>query len=308
MANKIIKIPISDIDGLRSDGGYSFRYRIVSKDGNRKSEWSDINNITYQTDLASGYVYSFYERQGYGKPQLFYKNFATPTTNVYLDPHTIGTGGSPYDPLVVFQNLIDYNQNIKSSISISEDTEGLLVYSWDSLENLPYPGEQKFDVYLSYRDIDIGTGTTAWGGWSFAGTTTSNNFSFTSPGNSQYVQAAVFLSSYPKLTNIYNQITNFVSISSQFNVYRDSGISTVGASTTPAAGGKYSASITGLISFPAFGWSGRRVYADTAPTGQDRNAFGTAKVTVKSRTSANEIVVESNATLPAGSIYNLSLL
>ena len=66
MANKIIKVPVKDIDGLNKDGGYSFRYRIVSKDGNRKSEWSEITTINYEGSLDNGavtaYPLSFYER------------------------------------------------------------------------------------------------------------------------------------------------------------------------------------------------------------------------------------------------------
>jgi hypothetical protein len=313
MTNKIIKIPISDVDGLRSDGGYSLRYRIVSKDGNRKSEWSDLTNINYESDLTYGYIKSFYERQGFGKPYLSYYNTTyvppggTPDPNNYLDPHTIGTtGGIAYSvPSVSY--LLNSDQYITSSISIPEDTEGVLTYSWGSLENLPYPPEQKFDVYLSYRDATFG-----WSDWSFAGTTTSNNFSFTSPSQGQYVQAAVFLSSYPKLTNIYNQPMNFVSISSQFNVYRDAGSSTITASATaPAAGGKYSATITNLNeAFPTTGYSGRRVYADSGASTHDRAAFGDAKVTVKSRvsTSTTSIIVESNTVLPTTTLYNVSLI
>lgn len=239
MANKIIKIPVTDIDGLRSDGGYSFRYRITSKDGNRTSEWSDLSTISYNTDLAFGNVQSFYERQGSSRPYLFYYDTTyvppgSPTNpNNYLDPHTLGIGYSPASVSYV----ISTDHYITSSIKISEDTEGVLEYSWASLANLPYPGQQKYDVYLSYRDA-----TSGWGGWKFAGTTTANVFSFTSPLPGQYVQAAVFLSSYPKLDNIYNQPMNFVSISSIFNVYRDEGSATITASgTAPAAGGKYAA-------------------------------------------------------------------
>lgn len=292
MANKVIKIPVSTVEGLRSDGGYSLRYRIVSKDGNRKSQWSEVSNINFQTDIAFGDVYSFYERLGYGKAVL-------DSASTSLDPHPTNA----YSPTHVFQNLAPLGYNITSSITISEETEGILNYSWGSLEG--YPVLQKFDVYLSYRDAANG-----WSSWSFAGTTTANNFSFASPYQGQYVQAAVFLSSFPKLDNIYHNEINFISISSQFNVYRDTGPANLGTRAAAPTGGKATARITNLAeSFPTTGYSGRRVYADTTGTSGDRAAFGDAKVTVRSRVSATEIEVESNINFPIDKvIYNVSLV
>lgn len=292
MANKVIKIPLADVDGLKAEGGYDLRYRIVSKDGTRKSEWSEISSINFQTDIAFGQVYSFYERLGYGKPLL---EAATTQT----DPHP--TNG--YNPAYVFTNLAPFDYNVKSSISISEDTEGILTYSWDPLDK--YPVSPKVDVYLSYRDAANG-----WGGWNYAGTTSSTSFSFISPYQGQYVQAAVFLSSFPKLDNIYHNETNFVSISSAFNVYRDVGAATIGTVTAKTAGTRATAIISSLAeTFPLTGWSERRVYADTTALSRDRNAFGEAKVTVIERISNTSIRVASNVDFVSGTtIYNVSLI
>lgn len=301
MPNKIVKIPVSEVDGLLSTGGYSLRYRVKSKDGSRKSDWSEISNIYYQTDIANGKIYSFYERMGFGRPRLAYYNLSNPSdVNNNTDPHDLPTS-SAYNLASVFEFLT--NQYVTSSISISEDTEGLLTYTWDSLET--YPVNQKFDVYLSFRDSANG-----WSGWSFAGTTLANTFSFTSPYQGQYVQAAVFLSSYPKLDNIFQQETNFVSISSQFNVYRDAGASNLATRVAAPTGGKATAQITGLAeTFPTSGYSGRRVYADTSATSGDRAAFGEAKVVVRRRLSNTSIEVESNVDFAADiTIYNLSLV
>jgi hypothetical protein len=294
MANKVIKVPVKDIDGLSEAGGYSFRYRISSKDGNRKSEWSDIININYQTDIAYGHIYSFYERLGFGRA-----NLESETTKV--NPHPT----NPYDPLYVFTNLAPYGYNIASSISLSEDNEGILNYTWDSLERHGDYANQKFDVYLSFRSAADG-----WSEWSFAGTTTSNTFSFASPLQGQYVQAAVFLSSFPKLNDIYHNETNFISISNQFNVYRDAGPANLGTRTAKATGTKATARITSLAeNFPSAGWSGRRVYADSSATGGDRNAFGEAKVVVVRKVSDTEIEVESNVNFAADiTIHNVTLV
>ncbi len=71
MANKIIKIAVKDIDGLQSNGEYRLRYRIKSKDGTRKSEWSDIANLSYPLN-DNGQVSSFYELyvSPYERPNL----------------------------------------------------------------------------------------------------------------------------------------------------------------------------------------------------------------------------------------------
>lgn len=309
MANKIIKIPVSSIDGLNENGGYSLRYRIASKDGNRKSEWSDITNINFATDIGFGYVYSFYERLGFGKARLEYYNLAAPLdANNFKDPHSVLIGSpaqeQAYSITSVFR-FLPQGDRIDSSISISQDTEGILTYSWDSLERYGTYAQQKFDVYLCFRDDASG-----WGNWNFAGTTTANSFSFTSPLQGQYVQAAVFLSSFPKLDNIYHNETNFVSISSPFNVYRDSGVASVSSWTVPGTGGKYSATLSGLAEkFPANGWQGRKVYADTTASSKDRGAFVEALVTVKRRISDSSIEIEtSNSGATTGNIYNVSLV
>lgn len=313
MANKIIKVPVKDIDGLNKDGGYSFRYRIVSKDGNRKSEWSEITTINYEGSLDNGavtaYPLSFYERiaSNNSAPILAYYNEASPTdANNYLDPHTLTISSVVTQPYEVSQvtNFLDIDTYITSSITTSKDSEGVLEYKWGSLQKYDDFLQQKFDVYLSFR-----TETDGWGGWSFAGTTTENTFSFNAPsGPLQYVQAAVFISSYPKLDNIYGQETNFISISPPFNVYRnDDGPVTVVAGTAPATGGKYTATISGLTeNFPANGWNDRKVYADSTVLGGGRTGFPEDTI-VRSRSSATSFVVEASTAI-SGTKYNISLV
>ena len=310
-------MPVKDIDGLNKDGGYSFRYRIVSKDGNRKSEWSEITTINYAgTDGAftiSAIPLSFYERISAtnSPPILAYYNEALLTDeDNYLDPHELvihpGNTVSNSQPYSVEQvtSFLDIDTYITSSITTSKDSEGVLEYKWGSLQKYADFLQQKFDVYLSFR-----TEADAWSGWSFAGTTTENTFSFTAPpGALQYVQAAVFISSYPKLDNIYGQETNFISISPPFNVYRnDDGPVTVVAGSAPATGAKYTATISGLTeNFPANGWAGRKVYADAAASGGGRTGFPEDTV-VRSRASATSFVVEASTAI-SGTKYNISLV
>lgn len=281
MANKIITIPVSDIDGLQSTGAYRLRYRIKSKDGIRKSEWSDLATLSYPLN-GSGQVSSFYEMYvpPYQRPSLSSTSLDDPhPSNAYAVTdvsYLIGTG------------------YITSTIKSSEDDSGVYTYSWSGVED--YPVAKNFDVYLSWK-----TSAGTWSNWSLAGTTTSTEFSFKKPvATHQYVQAAVFLSSYPKLTNIFGYLgeITFVSISPAFSTYYDAS-ATVG---TPSGTGPYRATITGLTSLPSTSViSGRRVFA-TADVGN----FGTGAVTVVS-TSGTSMVVTSPNTLVAGAVVDVRL-
>jgi hypothetical protein len=291
MANKIVKIPVKDVQGLRSDGGYLLRYRIKSKNDGLTSDWSELQRLSYprtknilsETDSQS--FYELYVTGNSNRPLLT-------DTDPDDDPHDFGRA---YSVNTIISGMgADSTKYITSSIDIPDKDNGILVYSWDSSELQKYPVAQEFDVYLSYR-----TEANAWGDWVFAGTTSSYTFSFKSPGIGQYVQAAVFLSSYPKLTNIYRKETNFVSLSPIFNAYKDSGTSTLG---TVSGSGPFVATITGLTQdFPAFGWAGRRVYVSGSN-------FGEGKVTVRNRVSASSIVVESNITMTAGTLTQVRLV
>ena len=92
-------------------------------------------------------------------------------------------------------------------------------------------------------------------------------------------------------------------------MYRDSGNATVTPITTPPTGVRYAATISGLAETTAAnGWSGRRVYADTDSSSNDRAAFGENKVTVYAR-GANTLTVKSDITpFTAGTIWNVSLV
>lgn len=284
MANKIIKIAVKDIEGLQSSGEYRLRYRIKSKDGTRRSEWSDIATLSYPLN-DNGQVSSFYE--------------------LYVPPYGIRPildDGANEDPhpsngysIATFTTALDVTTYIKSSITPLSDDSGIYTYSWNSIDD--YPVAQKFDVYLSWKS------TTAWSNWIFAGTTTSNNFSFKKPDSSyQFVQAAVFLSSYPKLTNIYGHLaeTTVVSISPTLSTYSSSTTGTIGSKT---GAGPYRAIITGLTNLPASSViSGRRVFA-TAGGGN----FGSGAVTVVSTSLGTEMVISSPNDINTGTVTNVRL-
>jgi len=284
VANKIIKIAVKDIDGLQSSGEYRLRYRIRSKDGTRKSEWSDIANLSYPLN-DNGQVSSFYELYvpPYGRPIL--------DDGANADPHP-----SNGYTIATFTAALDVTTYIKSSITPLTDDSGIYTYSWNSIDD--YPVTQKFDVYLSWKS------TTTWSSWIFAGTTTANNFSFKKPDSSyQFVQAAVFLSSYPKLTNIYGHLaeTTVVSISPTLSTYSSSTTGTIGSIT---GSGPYRATITGLTNLPASSViSGRRVFATTLGTG----SFGSGAVTVVSTSGGTDMVVTSPNTFTAGTVTNVRL-
>jgi hypothetical protein len=283
VANKIIKIAVKDIEGLQSSGEYRLRYRIKSKDGTRKSEWSDITNLSYPIN-ENGQVSSFYELYvpTSGRPNL--------SDGAGDDPHP----SNGYTVSTV-NSAIDAAKYVKSSITPLTDDSGIYTYSWSSIDD--YPVTQKFDVYLSWKS------TTAWSDWIFSGTTTANNFSFKKPLSTyQFVQAAVFLSSYPKLTNIYGTLaeTTFVSISPTLSTYSSSTTGTIGSLT---GSGPYRATITGLTNLPASGViSGRRVFA-TSGSGN----FGSGAVTVVSTSSEISMVVTSPNIINTGTVTDVRL-
>ena len=285
MANKIVKIPISEIQGLRTDGSYLLRYRVKSSnDGLLFSEWSEPYKLSFPSN-TNGQISSFYELY---VPPYGLRPILDNGSN--LDPHP----SNGYTITVVTAGLND-STYIKSSIVPPSDDSGIYTYSWSSLE--AYPVTQKFDVYLSWKS------TTAWSDWTFAGTTVANNFSFKKPDSSyQYVQAAVFLSANPKLTNIYGHLaeTTFVSISPTLSTYTSSTTGTIGSKT---GSGPYRATITGLTNLPASSViSGRRVFA-TAGGGN----FGSGAVTVVSTNAGTEMVITSPNDITVGTVTNVRI-
>lgn len=277
MANKIIKIAVKDIDGLKTGGEYELRYRIKSKDGTRKSEWSDITNLSYPLN-DNGQVSSFYELyvSPYDRPNL--------SDGAGADPH-------PSNSYVVET----VNPVITSSIVPPSDDSGIYTYSWGSVAE--YPVTQKFDVYLSWK-----SGST-WLDWTFAGTTTSNNFSFKKPNSTyQYVQAAVFLSSYPKLTNIYGPLaeTTFVSIANRISTYYSATGSVTSTGVTGAP--PYRTTITGLSGLPSTkDISGRKVFAT-----DNGGSLGVGSVTADS-VSGTTLTVTSTTALTVGAVTDVRL-
>jgi hypothetical protein len=291
MVNKIVKIPVADINGLRSDGGYSFRYRIKSTDGSRKSDWSELTNLSFPLS-DSGSTKSFYELYVGGVPGFGSRPVLSDGSNA--DPHD---SNAAYSVATVITD-IGIDNFIKSAITSAEDDSEIYTYSWSSLAE--YPVNQTFDVYLSWK-----TGST-WSDWAYSGTTTSNNFSFKKESlTAQYVQAAVFLSSYPKLTNIYGNIPEitFVSISPAYSTYYDAAATVQAQSGTSP--GPYKATISNLANVPSTATiSGRRVFVDD-------NLLGSGAVTVVSTSGGNTMIVrsENNINTTGGNVtvYNLRL-
>jgi hypothetical protein len=299
MANKIVKIPVADINGLKNDGSYSFRYRIKSVDGSRRSDWSELTNLSFPlNDIGS--TKSFYELYVGGVPGFGARPILSDNNNA--DPHS---SNAPYDLSIVTAALGE-NDFITSSITYAEDDSQIYTYSWTSLAE--YPVNQTFDVYLSWK-----TGS-SWSDWEYSGTTTSNSFSFSKKDlTAKYVQAAVFLSSYPKLTNIYGNIPEitFVSICTPYSTYHDAS-GTVG-SISGTSPGPYKATITGLASVPyTKSISGRRVFGEDG-TGK----LGTGNVTVVStngtlvdgvdQNDGTQIIVTSPNQFTAGTVTDLRL-
>ena len=214
------------------------------------------------------------------------------------DPHA---SGEPYDISIVTTDMSG-NEFITSSITYAEDDSQVYTYSWTSLAE--YPVNQSVDVYLSWK-----TGST-WSDWEYSGTTTSNNFSFAKKDlTAKYVQAAVFLSSYPKFTNIYGNVPEitFVSICTPYSTYHDAS-GTIG-SITGTSPGPYKATITGLASVPYTKLiSGRRVFGEA-----NGGNLGTGNVTVVSTNATaglndgTNMVVTSPNQFTAGAVTDLRL-
>lgn len=288
MTIKTVKIPLSDIDALQQDG-YLFRYRIKSKDGSRKSEWSPLVSLKFpivdiisnDNSVQSGRL-SFYERAlGDGRPIL--------TDAANLDPHP----SNPYSTSVVATFLSNYNN---SNIESSGDGTGLYTVKWNEV---PSTVRQSFDIYLSWRTSATATPASSWTDWEYAGTSNTNSFSFKKPDITyQYVQAAIYLSSYPKLTNIYKQEENFVSITPTFTVYNATASSTLSAWTSTGTGASivWTATITvpeTLPSTTSFGKQFLNAKVFGEKNGVDLSSSG---VTIRQRTGNNTLVLESKTT------------
>ena len=284
MANKIVKVPVSEIDGLRSDGAYIFRYRIKSKDNSRKSEWSEPQKLNFPNNWygATSSAYELYFSGEGNRPNIANSSDEDPhPTSAYAVSDVSGGIQTGY---------------INSEITYAEDDSQIYTYKWT------VPAESKinktFDVYLSWKN-----NSGSWGNWQYAGTTTGDSFAFSKPvTNYQYVQAAVFLSSNPKFTNIYKtgaEIT-FVSISPLYSTYYDAS-GTVGTLTGT---GPYRATITNLANLPSTAnCKGRRVF-DTDDTGG--GSLGDGPVTVVS-TSGTSMVVTSPNPFTAGAVVDVRL-
>lgn len=264
------KIPISEIDSVLSDGTILLRYRIRSKDKNKNSHWSKIHKVELGT--------SFSELNGYLLPTL-------------TDNHPTSA--------VTYSSSTDYMQ---SEITRSKVGSNVFTYSWTPKNT--YATTKNYDVYLSWKDA-----VTNWTDWEFAGTTSANSFSFQRPsGNTsyQFVQAAVTVSAFPKLTNIGDNsgINILLSLSPILYIfYSVSG--TVASAAGPDASGFYTATVNTLSTgFQALSSANNNNgIAITAEV--NGGSFGSGQVTVTARPSATSITVRSNSAFTNGTVSNI---
>lgn len=270
MANKIVSIPVSEIDGLLSGGKYIFQYRIKSKDGNRVSDWSSAIVLPYPVG-PSGSTSSILELYAGGAAPDLTDNHALSGT-----AYAIPTSSFP------------------ASITKSEQDESLYVCSWSIPEYVKI--NQKFDVYISWKDSN------GWRDFAYSGTTTANNFTFERVDSDvQYVQVAIFASSYPKYTYFKNNAEQtFLAMTPAESVWQGAS-GTLGTITNnnPYSTG----TITGIPSAQAFPagskYVGRRIFADS---GLPSNAV----IKAASRgTSGLSITITSTGTLTAGAVTGL---
>jgi hypothetical protein len=140
-----IRIPLSTIDSVQQNGKFLLRYRVVSKDKNKKSHWSKI----YEVDPKK----SFSELNGFTKPilQVFGESDIQ-----YSSPPGLGS------------------EYIDSDLVRSNVGSDSYILSWsikDSSSNL-----SNFDVYVSWGYWDSSMESTYWKQFSYAGTTPTNTF------------------------------------------------------------------------------------------------------------------------------------
>jgi hypothetical protein len=279
---KTVKIPIIDINSVQKDGNALLRYRVVSKDKNKKSSWSKIEKVVL-VDSDGGFSYL----NGYSAQFL-------------VDNHPGSAVG--------YDNLATSADFMESEITRPKTGTNTFIYSWTPNET--FATTKNFDIYLSWKDA-----TTNWTDWQFAGTTSANSFSFQRPNlNSsyQFVQAAVTVSAFPKLTNIGDNsgISILLSLSKILYIFY-SLTGTVSSAAGPDSSGFYTATV-GSLSTPYqtpnsvnnfIGFNITATPAASAPVG----SFGSGVVTVTGRPSSTSITVRSNSPFTNGNVIDIKV-
>lgn len=120
----------NNIDALNYDGSFRLRYRIVSKDKSRTSEWSQIHKLPFPDNKT------IYEINGFPPPSFLSEHIWSDT---YVD-----------------------QPNLSSSIKLVETGKNNSFFvTWDTPQKTP---TSFYDVYLSWRKaIFISTSTTVGG-------------------------------------------------------------------------------------------------------------------------------------------------
>jgi hypothetical protein len=271
MAIRTVSIPVSEIEGLLSGGSYIFQYRVKSKDGSRTSDWSAPIKLSYPTG-PSGAKSSILELYAGGVRPSLLDNHASSGT-----AYTV-----PSSPVTI-------------SVTKSEQDESVYVCSWTVPEYMTI--NKTYDIYMSWKD------SSNWRDWTFYGTTTANNFTFERiDADVQFVQIAIFVSSFPKYTYFTNKAEEtFLAMTPAESVWQGAN-GTMGAVTTVGAQGLYTAQITGLtVDFPAGSkYVGRRIFGTS-----NGGSLGNGVIRIASRQNATTINITSTATMTAGTLNNL---
>lgn len=288
----IIKIPIKDVVGLRSNGSFLLRYKVASDDNYLQSEWSELYNLSFPL-YRSGRTKTYYE---------IYGNTTNPTlsNSSGQDPHP----SNGYNPTEVSAGVVGYSTSSisyigpKTTLSNSvyvEDETNLYSYNWNLPEDFKL--NKLFDVYISFKT------EASWSDWEFYGTTSSTSITFKKPNKEmQYIQAAVFLSSNPKLTNIYGDVPaiTFLSISPVFTSYYEAS----GTIANLTGTGPFRATLSGMADLP----TEKRITGRELVGVNGTGSFGAGEVTVQSIQSATVLVISSSAALTAGTVTDIRIL
>jgi hypothetical protein len=288
MTNKIVKIPVSDINGLVSTGKYVLKYRVKSKDGSRVSDWSSPITVNFpknEKGQTSSILELYSGLTAYTRALVSTAGADPHPSNGYAQPST-GYSASISKP------------EIDAGASAPYDTQ--YTCSWKIPTELQI--NKTYDIYVSWKD-----NTAVWSDWQFLGTTTSDSLTFDRLNTSvQYVQMAIFASSFPKYDNIFSQgETTFLAMTPVESVWQGAN-GTLGTVSTVAVDGLYTGIITITTASPAGDFPlgnkyiGRRIFADSG--------LGTGNggvVRVAARTSAISIKVTSTQPLTAGTVTNM---
>jgi hypothetical protein len=205
---KKVTIPIKDLPAMTADNKYLVRYRVVSDDRNRISQWSPLYTVkvpyitkTISNISASGtkVTYTTLTPHNFSVGDIVTISDTNPTKYSYVST-TITDVGSTTQFSVASTDTGSYVDNaglarvnlggeILKSLSVSGKTANLTWTMPDTITN------KSFDVYARTQ-----TGSpAAWGDYVFQGTVTSNTFSMIATAAASRIQFLVQASTDKKV-------------------------------------------------------------------------------------------------------------